>query len=138
MYDQNDISLAALCAWKEARSDGSTGMHAVLHCLKNRIGFPGFAKTIHDVIMGKNQFSSMSIISDPEFNLQPAPDDVMYIAALRLADTVLNTDDDDPTGGAHYYENPKTGNSGWFNRVIVADKINHPMTVQILHHTFYK
>jgi N-acetylmuramoyl-L-alanine amidase len=139
MYDENDVTSAALCAWKEARGDGSTGMHAVLHVLKNRVESYGlgFAKTLHDVIYGKNQFTSMSVPSDPEFNLSPAHD-TMYTAALTLAGVVLNTDDDDPTGGAHYYENAETANSGWFARVIVADTVNHPKTVQILHHTFYK
>ena len=142
MYDQNDLTSAALCAWKEAREDGSTGMHAVLHCIKNRIGYPGFAKTLHDVIYGKNQFTSMSVPDDPEFNLAPeknsAEDWVLFMAAIRLAETVLNTDDADPTGGAHYYENPKTATSGWFQRVIADDTVNHPKTVEILHHTFYK
>lgn len=147
MYDKDDIVNAALCSWKEAREDGSTGMHAVLHCLKNRVGFPGFADTLHGVIYGKNQFSSMSIPSDPEFNLEPVEsnkdDWIMWLAALQLANVVLNTDDADPTKHpetgqhAHYYENPKTGNSGWFNRVIVADNVNHPFTVQICHHKFY-
>ena len=138
MYDQDDLSSAALCSYKEARGDGSTGMHAVLHVLKNRVGFPGFAKTLHDCIYGKNQFTSMSVPNDPEFNLDPGPVNAGYIDALRLADVVLNTDDADPTGGAHYYENPATATSGWFARVIVADTANHPMTVKILHHTFYK
>jgi N-acetylmuramoyl-L-alanine amidase len=144
IYDNEDLANAALCAWKEAREDGSTGMHAVLHCLKNRVGFPGFAKTLHDVIYGKNQFTSMSVPSDPEYDLDPgdpkrvsAEDFILYQAACDLAKVVLNTDDADPTGGAHYYENPKTATSGWFQRVIVADTVNHPMTVKILHHTFY-
>lgn len=136
MYDNNDLTSAALCAWKEARGDGSTGMHAVLHCIKNRVGFPGFAKNLHDVIYGKNQFTSMSVPSDPEFNLEPSGPS--YDDALRLSAIVLNTDDDDVTLGAHYYENPSTATSGWFSRVIVGDPVNHPMTVKILHHTFYK
>ena len=145
MFDQDDLTSAALCAWREARSDGSTGMHAVLHCLKNRVGFPGFAKELHGVIYGKNQFTSMSVPDDPEFNLDPhditrtsKEDFILYAAALTLAAVVLNTDDADPTYGAHYYENSATANSGWFARVIVADIINHPETVKILHHTFYK
>jgi spore germination cell wall hydrolase CwlJ-like protein len=145
VYDQNDVTSAALCAWKEAREDGSTGMHAVLHCIKNRVGFPGFAHTLHDIIYGKNQFTSMSVPNDPEFNLDPGDpkkvsneDFILYQASLRLADTVLNTDDADPTSNAHYYENPKTATSGWFSRVIVGDPVNHPMTVKILHHTFYR
>jgi len=149
MYDQYDIENAALCSWREARSDGSTGMHAVLHCLKNRVGFPGFAHTLHDIIYGKNQFSSMSVPSDPEFSLDPhditkvsKEDYILYMAALDLAQIVLNTDDADPTGNAHYYANLKTANSGWFARNISGPDGNgtpeHPKTVQILHHTFYK
>jgi N-acetylmuramoyl-L-alanine amidase len=138
-FDQDDIQLAALCAWKEARGNGLTGMHAVLHCLKNRVGAKGFASTLHDVILGKNQFTSMSVSSDPEFNLQPhdvAPAN-LWTEAQRLAVLVLTTDDADPTQGAHYYENPKTATSGWFQRVIVADSVNHPRLVQIEDHTFY-
>lgn len=140
-YYQNDLTSAALCAWKEAREDGSSGMYAVLHCLKNRVGFPGFAKTLHDVIYGKNQFTSMSVPNDPEFNLEPTAakqsDWLAYLDAIRLAQTVFNTDDADPTGGAHYYENPKTATSGWFFKHIVSDPVNHPKTCTILHHTFY-
>jgi N-acetylmuramoyl-L-alanine amidase len=137
LYDTNDLESAALCAYKEARGDGLPGMRAVLHCLKNRVGHPGFAHTLHDVIYGKNQFTSMSVPSDPEFNLIPSNSDLMFANALQLAKIVLNTDDPDPTGGAHYYENPKTATSGWFHNVIVADTINHPMTVQIGHQIFY-
>lgn len=138
MFDSDDLHSAALCSWKEARGDGLTGIHAVLHCLKNRVGAAGFANTLHWVIYGKNQFTSMSVPSDPEFNLTPAPGDIMFPEAMRLADVVLNTDDADPTGGACYYENPKTASSGWFQRVIVGDPVNHPMIVKIMHHTFYK
>lgn len=137
MLDSDDIYSAALCAWKEARGDGLTGMHAVLHCIKNRVGFPGFGHTLHDVIYGKNQFTSMSVPSDPEFNLSPPLYDVMFAGALALTNTVLTTDDDDPTRGAHYYENPKNATSSWFQKVIVGDPVHHPMTQKILHHTFY-
>lgn len=139
MFDRIDLQSAALCAWREARGEGSTGIHAVLHCLKNRVGAAGFAKTLHNVIYGKNQFSSMSISSDPEFNLQPSdvPPANLWTEAQRLAEIVLNTDDPDPTGGAHYYENPKTATSGWFFSHIVQDAKNHPFTVQIGHHVFY-
>lgn len=144
-YDQNDWNLAALCAYKEARGDGSTGMHAVLHVLKNRVGFPGFAKTLHDVIMGKNQFSSMSIPSDPEFNLEPLESKDQewdsWLDSLRLADIVLNSDDPDPTDGAHYYANLEDADSNWFSTNISGPDGNgtteHPKTVKILHHTFY-
>lgn len=143
MFDAQDIYSAALCAWKEGRGDGLTGMHAVLHCIKNRVGKSGFAKTIHDVIYGKNQFTSMSVPSDPEFNLDPYTgpshwDRILFEESYRLSGIVLNTDDDDPTDGACYYRNAKTATSGWFQRNIADDLINHPMTVKINNHTFYK
>lgn len=142
MYGTEDLTSAALCAWKEAREDGSSGMYAVLHCIKNRIGYVGFAKTLHGVIYDKNQFTSMSVPSDFEFNLDPEKtsglDKVMWYESIRLASIVLNTDDADPTDGAHYYENAKTATSGWFQTTIVNDTINHPKTCKILSHTFYK
>lgn len=141
MYLDDEVLSARLCAWKEGREDGLTGMHAVLHCLKNRVGKLGFGKTLHDVIYGRNQFTSMSVPSDPEFNLDPTKttglDLVTWNASAALAETVLNTDDDDPIKGACYYENTKTGHSPWFDRNIKGDPVDHPMTAQIMHHTFY-
>lgn len=136
MYTQEEIELLALCSWLEARQDGLTGMHAVMHCVKNRIGAEGFPKTLTGVIYQSNAFS-WTRKDDPEYGLQPAPGDIFYVGALNLAATVLNTDDADPTGGAHYYENPKTAGSGWFQRVIINDPVNHTFTVQIEHHRFY-
>jgi spore germination cell wall hydrolase CwlJ-like protein len=138
-FNQDDIALLARCIWLEARGDGLTGMHAVAHCVKNRVGSPGFPATLHDVIMQHNAFS-WTRPDNPEFNLQPtdvAPAN-LWSEAQRLAELVLTTDDADPTGGSHYYDNPKTATSGWFQRVIVADTVNHPMTVVIDHHTFYR
>lgn len=142
MFSDNDVLSARLCAWKEGRGDGLTGMHAVLHCLKNRVSSPGFPHTMHDVVYGRNQFTSMSVPSDPEFNLDPATthglDLATWNASAVLAQTVLNTDDDDPTKGACYYENATTAHSPWFDRNIKGDPAEHPMTAQIMHHTFYK
>ena len=78
-YDQDDLNNATLCVWKEARGDGPLAMTAVAHVIFNRVGAPGFADTLHDVIYGKNQFSSMSISTDPEYNLAaPEPTDPEY------------------------------------------------------------
>src|SRR5579863_2676453 len=112
-FDENDVLSAAVCAWKEARGEvqnyGIVSIEAVLFVLRNRVGFPGFAKTIHDVVYGKNQFTSMSVPSDPEFNLQPAKDDPIFTAAVTSAAKIFNVPDDpslvDPTHGAHYYAN---------------------------------
>jgi N-acetylmuramoyl-L-alanine amidase len=64
-FDQDDLQNAILCVWKEARGDGYEAMDAVAHVIFNRVGAPGFPNSLHDVIYGKNQFSSMSISTDP-------------------------------------------------------------------------
>jgi spore germination cell wall hydrolase CwlJ-like protein len=140
-YDENDIQSMALCIWKEARGEFAIGMRAVAHVIKNRVGSPGFAKTVHDVVYGKNQFTSMSVSSDPEFNLIPPPNDVQFAYCLSICPRVLSGDDDDPTFGAHYYENAKTATSGWFGRVIAGLDGNgtdgHALTAIIGKQKFY-
>jgi hypothetical protein len=74
-FDQDDLQNAILCVWKEARGDGYEVMDAVAHVIFNRVGAPGFPNSLHDVIYRKNQFSSMSISTDPNttFRHQPLP-----------------------------------------------------------------
>jgi N-acetylmuramoyl-L-alanine amidase len=138
IYELSDIENLALVTWKEARGEGSQGCRAVMHVIVNRVGTPGFAHTLHDIIYGKNQFTSMSVASDPEFNLVPNPNDVMYALCVSLAKKILAGQDTDITLGAHYYANLKYTTSGWFFNHIVNDPINHPQTVVIGHHTFFK
>lgn len=141
-FFDEDIQSTALCAWKEARGEGNEGILAVLCVLKNRISNPGFADNIHDIVYGKNQFSSMSIPSDPEFNLQPKPDDSVWQNCLDDASTVLNGSVDDVTGGACYYANLRWAKSGWFARVISGPDgmgtPEHPMTKDIGQQRFYR
>ena len=140
-YDVNDVHSMALCVWKEARGQFNIGMQAVAHVIKNRVGTPGFAKTLHDVIYGKNQFTSMSVPADREFNLIPPDGDAQFAYCMGLCPTVLSGDDADPTFGAHYYDNPKTATSGWFTRVIAGPDGNgtegHSLTATIGSQNFY-
>jgi N-acetylmuramoyl-L-alanine amidase len=133
--DQNDIDSLSLVAWKEARGEGNEGMDAVMHVIINRVGHPGFAHTLHDVIYGKNQFTSMSVPTDPEFNLQPASDDPQYVFCVSLAPGIQG--ETDPTNGAHYYADLKYTTSGWFFRNIVQNSTDHPQVAVIGRHTFW-
>ena len=135
-YDQDDVQNVALCSWKEARGDGIAACYYVMHVIVNRVGKPGFAHTVHDVIYGKNQFSSMSIPTDLEYNLQPPATDPVWIACLADAPNVLGGDDD-PTKGAIWYANPKTATSGWFATNIAGNPVLHPVLCTIGHHVFY-
>lgn len=91
-YDQDDLNKAISCVWKEARGDGHAAMNAVAHVIFNRGGATGFAKTLHEVIYGKNQFSSMSICADREYNLgAPSLTDreyASYVAATNIVKAV--------------------------------------------------
>ena len=140
-YDDVDIQSMALCIWKEARGDGFDGMRAVAHVIKNRVGTPGFARTLHDVIYGKNQFTSMSVPSDPEFNLVPPPSDPQFAYCTAICPSVLSGGDVDPTSGAHYYENAAIATSGWFARVIAGPDgygtEGHAQTAHIGRQVFY-
>jgi len=143
-YDQNDQDSLALCVWKEARGERQLGMEAVAHVIVNRAlaWYSHLAESVHAAVYAKNQFTSMSVPSDPEFNLQPKPDDPQFAYCEDLSRSLLsnvgNPDFTDPTSGALYYCNPVEATSGWFATHIVADTIHHPQVAEIGHQLFYK
>jgi Cell Wall Hydrolase/Recombination endonuclease VII len=137
-YDQNDVDNLALVTWKEARGEGVEGCRAVMHVIVNRVGAKDFPPTLHGVIYQRNAFTSMSVSSDPEFNLIPNTNDAIYVSCQALALLVLAGSDEDITKGAHYYANLKNTTSGWFFRNIVNNSTEHPITATIGHHTFFK
>ena len=140
-YDDADIHSMVLCVWKEARGEGMLGMRAVAHVIKNRVGAIGFPASLHEVIYDKNQFTSMSVPTDPEFNLTAPPNDPQFAYSVAICPSVLNGDDVDPTYGAHYYENAATATSGWFARVIAGPDgygtEGHSLTSHIGKQNFY-
>lgn len=139
--DDADRYSLRLVGWKEARGDGIGAVFAVMQVVLNRVGQTGFAATLHDVIFGKNQFTSMSVPTDPEFNLAPPAADPVWVATAYVADNISGADD--PTGGALYYQNPRTAQAGgWFERHISGPAPwnglpGHPLLVTIGHHYFY-
>jgi spore germination cell wall hydrolase CwlJ-like protein len=139
LFDNDDLDALALMAWREARGEGSQGMLAVMHVAVNRArdwqgGQPG---SIFAVIYAKNQFTSMSVPSDPQYNLGPQPGDLDAAFARRSAPAVASGRDEDLTHGAHYYANLETGHSAWFESAIIGNPKDHPETVKIRHHTFF-
>lgn len=137
LYDQTDIENLALVTWKEARGEGHVGMQAVMHVIVNRVGAVGFPKILHDVIYQRNAFTSMSVPSDPEYNLKPLSGDVQYAYCESLAVQVLSGADIDPTYGSCYYANLRNVTSGWFFNHIVNNPTQHPQKAVIGKQTFY-
>jgi N-acetylmuramoyl-L-alanine amidase len=143
-YDQDDINSMALAVWKEARGEGASGMSAVANVIKNRANAWERAVTspLHNVIFQKNQFTSMSVSSDPEFNLVPKMGDPQYSIALDLCIAILTDKLADNTNGALYYGYLKECTSGWFSKTISGPDgkgtVTHPLVATIGRQSFYK
>lgn len=142
LLDADDKENLRLVAWKEARGEQHAvlAMTAVMKMCLHRVGHPGFAKTLHDVIYGKNQFSSMSVPSDPEYNLKPLDTDPSWQATAPLVEMIETCVD--PIPGALFYDNPKTAEKGgWFERNIAGldgkGLPGHSLIAIIDHHSFY-
>jgi N-acetylmuramoyl-L-alanine amidase len=136
IFDSNDVESLALCAWKEARGEGTPGMLAVMAVICNRAR--AWDDTVHQCVYAKNQFTSMSVPSDPEFNLSPGEDDASYEFCLQMAPRFLAGSQPDPTNGALYYANLSAVTSGWFVENIVNDPAQHPQTAVIGRQTFFR
>lgn len=127
-----EIFLLALTAWREARGESEDGINAVLHVIRNRVNI--WHKSWFDVITGHNQFSSISVLCDPQTVLWPRPGDVVFGKIQSMAAVVWNGAGDDPTDGAVYYRNSKTATSGWF-QTNIADKKTFSCTIGL--HDFW-
>jgi N-acetylmuramoyl-L-alanine amidase len=123
--------LLALVIYREARGEGEVGMIAVAHVIANRCFTWG--KSYHDVILGQNQFSSMSVPNDPELHVWPALGDPVF----DIAEAAYSGFSKDPTGGALYYANESVVTSGWYQRNVM-DNPEHPVLVVLGRHTFRK
>lgn len=135
MHEFNyDTFLLALTMQREARGEGRDGMRAVGHVVRNR-NLAGWG-SIYDCITKKNQFSSISVLGDSQTIYFPKPAD--FLDTCYDARRIMEGNDGDITGGALYYYNPKTATSPWFLKTIVSDIENHPTTIILGNHTFYK
>jgi hypothetical protein len=139
MYDRSDITSLALVGWREDRGDGIEGCQAVMNVVCNRIGYPGFARNLHDVVYGKNEFTSMSDPNNPEFRLYPDAADLLWVCCLRFACQLLSSKGAiDPSRGAHYYADlTYITPDGWFQKFVLDMPAKHPHTVTIGRQSYY-
>lgn len=135
-FDYIDETLMALTIWREAKGEGYNGMLAVGCVIKNN----AIAKkiSIYEECTALNQYSSITVHSDPETISWPKIYDPSWKDAKYIAADILTGDVPDITKGAHFYENPKVASSGWFKNNIVNDPIKHPKTITLGNHVFYK
>lgn len=96
-----DIVIGALCAWRENRGGGRTGMQSVLNVLRNRAAARG--TSIYEEAVRPWQFSSMTAKGDPQLPTWPPVNDAAFATALLLARESALGDLPDITGGATSY-----------------------------------
>ncbi len=133
--------LLAIMAWREASGEGQNGMLAVMNVAMNRSR--DWKIPVWKVITAQNEFSSISVHSDPETTRWPAANDPAFVFCLQRSDAIYTGRDVDITLGAHYYYNPRTADSPWFTKNIVdavdeAGQKVHPITATIGNHIFFK
>lgn len=133
-----EVSLLALCCWREAAIDGDPGMRAVAHVVRNRVNHKDFPNSFAEVICQKNQFSSMTLKGDAMTVRWPSVNDNAFAWALAIAEQVYyDPSAVDPTHGAIFYRNPQTATSEWYEENIIQSG-HYQQTAQIGHHVFHK
>ena len=138
---EDDLKLMAANIYYEARNQDVTGMEAVAYVALNRLRDGRFGRTLEDIItarslrqskkhphkkvLGACQFSWVC-----ETDIDPknkAKWEQSYSIAYRVM--MYGSAEDDPTGGAIYYMNPKATKKRWPHL---------QKTVAIGDHVFYK
>ena len=137
----SDYENTSLCLWKEARGEGIAGMTAVGCVIRNRVVKHGLS--YHDVVYAREQFTSMSVPSDPEYNLEPSGP--VWPEAESIASGVIDGTTADVTGGATLYWNPAGIESTHTFKLPSGQVVKFPATwnpavvrfsTQIGHHIF--
>jgi N-acetylmuramoyl-L-alanine amidase len=105
--------LLALCAWREADSQGDDGMRGVAHVIKNRADHPSWwGVDIPSVILKPWQISSFNH-GDAGEHRWPADNNTQWQAAQFIAEDVLDGSDTDLTEGATNYYDVSIEPPGW-------------------------
>ena len=115
-------AIAALCAWREMRGDLYAGMAAVLHVIRNRVKAGWFHASVYDNVVAKNQFSSMTVLGDPETVLYPDTTEQQFGFLLEGTERLLAGEIKDSTNGATYYGVLDHVRSPWFTTHIAQSE----------------
>jgi len=101
--DLSDLSLLALCCYREARGETIYAKRAVCHVIKNRTLKPGWwGSDWKSVILKPYQFSSFNS-NDHNTYVWPVDNEASWTDCLAAASAVMVGDDPDVTEGAEFY-----------------------------------
>jgi N-acetylmuramoyl-L-alanine amidase len=122
----SDLSLLALCVWREARGEGSDGKRGVGHVIRNRVygSTHWWGKDWHSVILHPYQFSSFNA-DDPNSDRWPSDLDPSWGECLQAATPVYLAHDVDLTNGAtFYYDTSISWPHAWGDQAAYENTLN--------------
>lgn len=131
-------AIVCLCCWREMRSELYTGMIAVANVINNRAKKGWYGGDPYTNTIEKNQFSSMTVPSDPQLDKYPDGNDVEFGKLLDKIDALYDGQLIDRTDGALYYAVLADSTSSWFLKNIADNPTEHPRTAQIGQTIFFE
>lgn len=127
-----ELSMIALCVWREARGESSQAQLGVAYVICNRAKGPKwYGGDIVDVVIKPYQFSSFNA-KDPNAVKWPTPTDPSFLSCLAAAEAAYITNKADPTDGALAYFDKSLD----ANPPVWAKTLTPTITLGALH--FYK
>ena len=130
-YNHYDIDIVARTLFGEARGEGSLGMRAVAHVIRNRVRDKRWRDTYAEVCLRSKQFSAWNR-RNPQYPLMRdiGLDNATYRIAYAIAAEVMAAESEDVTQGANHYFATSIDPPSW------ADPVKETVTIQS--HRFFK
>lgn len=108
MYSEEDIFWLSRIINAEATNQPLAGQIGVANVVLNRVAYPYFPNTIHDVIFQKDEGFQFTPVENGAINRYPGE---QALIAAYLALDGYNT-----VGDCMFFVNPTTGNPSWFKK----------------------
>ncbi|WP_417449523.1 cell wall hydrolase [Kordiimonas sp.] len=119
-----NIDLSARVAWGEARSEGLTGLQAVLNVMANRAKDRRWPSSLAGVATQPWQFSAYNENDPNRAKLEAVTDDDPNFAqAVELAARAVRGELEDVTGGATHYHSKYISPPFWTKDATVTARI---------------
>jgi len=131
-------AIVALTAWREMSGEGVNAMLAVVFVLRRRAELGWNGGSLYNNAIAKNQFSSMSVMGDPNTVRYPDIREPGFQTLLQKVEDIYEGAADNLTNGACYYCVPENSTSGWFKSNILDRPDEHPRCAVIGKTFFFK
>lgn len=105
--DPADAVMMARTMWGENTNASPDEYAAIANVMRNRLASGEYGSTMPSVLRAPNQFQAWNDPSAPNYPMKAPLNSPAFRSAYQTASNVLSGLDDDPTGGAVYYYNPK-------------------------------